>query len=1142
MKLVCKRSFIAAGMCFAVASFHGFACGKAPALTPDSKLRAPDSSVQEFASFTTDFCIDCHSGADAEAKIDLEAMLEEPIAAKFGDWRKVQRVLSDRTMPPADSEQPSASRHSEAKDTVDSMVQGAINKSASDPGPHLLRRLTNAEYEYCIEDLTGIKFDLQGVLLSDNVGGSGFTNSSSAQFMNEATLERYLEAAKLIAEHAMIGAGSVYFYQDPGLTGLELSAIQRIQKIYQAYGFRASAGEGAKPFGLERYASAFQVAWQYRYREQLDLSEVTLEELAEASGISGRFAQHVWDVVQQEDLSFPLSLIAKKWRAISAPKDTPAASIQLAGKQAQMLFEELQAWQNRLSSAAGQEEAALLTGRRVKVPTSVDFTARAIRKRRQLSREEVPDLTNRTSYDADGTVRIELRVEHASANVGAKPAVVFVNPQFRFDLFDGTDLEPVPLASVLDDGEKTRLAFGKNPGGLSIGANDFAMKVGASKVINIQLPEDVRYGELTVTASIDPMLGRDAVVRTVISDVTSQYDPQLGVGSREYSALLRDTNSTKMDEWESGLTDFAAALPQISHREPTPSDRDPILSLYDNTYNLPERNYFHTAVKYHRDDSFFVERILPPNEVKALETAWTDLLTSFNYHATNFRFAAQKYKVQIEDTAIEADRSLWLERFPAAVQPILLAQKTQFDAMQRLLLNARQEHIRNVLDFASRAWRRPITDREADELRGLYDDLTSNGQLDHRQAIKSLFVRVLVAPDFLYRLENDSLHSNASTHAESKSFDVDYYELASRISFAIWCSMPDEELLRSARTGELGEREVLVGQVQRMLASPKSRRLATEFFGQWLGFYHFDEFRGVDTGRYPEFDEVLKNALYEEAISFFEHLVREDRPYHEIIQANYSFLDSRSAAHYGIELESRESLASMKLANAEYALDFRDSQADVEARKVIFPAGTPRGGLFGLAAILTTTSAPLRTSPVKRGDWILRRLLGTPVPPPPPDAGSIPAEEVLSDGLTIRQRLEAHRSQAECMNCHVRIDPLGFTLEHFDSLGRWRESYADNQPIDASGTLATGSEIEGFDGLREHLAEQDHAFRKTFATKLVAFFNGRAETVSDAALIQSVTEALEADPRISTAVLKIIDSVQFRRRSVSLEQGVLDEG
>ena len=337
--------------------------------------------------------------------------------------------------------------------------------------------------------------------------------------------------------------------------------------------------------------------------------------------------------------------------------------------------------------------------------------------------------------------------------------------------------------------------------------------------------------------------------------------------------------------------------------------------------------------------------------------------------------------------------------------------------MRAALRDAEPGHVEDALRFAERAWRRPLTADEAARLRDFYARLRRGGGLDHEHAIRALLARILVAPAFLYRAEPPEAGRGGIVPLTD-------WQLASRLSYFLWSSMPDEPLREAAAAGRLRDPAELERQARRMLRDPKARRLATEFFGQWLGFYRFDQFQGIDAGRFPEFTDRLRAAMYEEAVSFFEHLVREDRPVDEILFADYTFLNRPLAEHYGVA------------AVAAKGDDFV---------KVDGLAEQHRGGLLGMGAVLAATSAPLRTSAVKRGDWVLRRIVGTPVPPPPADVGSIPADDVLADGLTVRQRLEAHRKNASCANCHARIDPLGFALEPFDPLGRWRDAYGDGQ-------------------------------------------------------------------------------------------------
>jgi hypothetical protein len=332
------------------------------------------------------------------------------------------------------------------------------------------------------------------------------------------------------------------------------------------------------------------------------------------------------------------------------------------------------------------------------------------------------------------------------------------------------------------------------------------------------------------------------------------------------------------------------------------------------------------------------------------------------------------------------------------------------------------------------------------------------------------------------------------------------WDLASRMSFFLWSSIPDEELRRAAAAGELSNTELVQRQVKRMLADPKARRLSTEFFGQWLGFYHFDQFRGVDTGRFPEFTDEIKNSMYDEATSFFEHVIRKDRPVREILFADYGFLNQPLAKFYGVKKEVK-------------------STGPVE---LVPDAGSfQRGGLLRLGAILTSTSAPLRTSPVKRGDWVLRRILGTPVPPPPADAGKLPADDKDFGNLSLREKLEAHKRNASCANCHVRIDPLGFPLEHYDSTGRWREKYPDGKPIDDSGVLSDQTQIAGVPGLLDYLKLKEDQVRRTLATKLLGYALGRTVQASDQLLIDRLV-ATGGNATFSQLAAEIVISKQFR--------------
>jgi hypothetical protein len=1027
-------------------------------------------------AFLKRYCFDCHAGSEPEAQIDLKRMLAEPsLATSFKRWQKVAWMVDQTKMPPEEAPQPD---EAERKSVV-ALLRGALRevarRHAGDPGPVLMRRLTGAEYAYTMSDLTGLDLKLDRDFVSDAVGGEGFANTGVVQFMQDSTLERYLDAAKRVAAHAVIGAGPLQFYHDPGKTGYELSAITRIQEIYRSHGFRTASGEGGEPFGLDRYARAFYLAWRYRHRERLGLGQATLADVAAAEQIDSRFAAHIWSVLNDDAPSFPTSEVVARWHGLPHPDGLDEEGRQSVRKDCDELYRLMNDWQTRLAgSTADREETSVLTEASLHAsPTHVFKTVLARPK------------------EGASSVRMNLSVVIVERNQDVKPVVIWKNPRLRFRALPGSREDEQPLKGVLTAGQVRDFAFGHHPSGGTMAPDDFATTGAISQTVEIPVPAGTRRIALEVEVQLDVLNGDDCAVRCVIADGEADT---LG----RVSALLANPDRPSFPSWKAGVFEFARQLPQISHREPAPSDRDPIPYPFDNSYNGRERDYFHYKVKYWRDDRFVYEKILDDQTRRRLDDAWIDLLSSFEYHDVLYRFVAEKRQLDLAARSVAEFDDDQIAALPEDLQTYVRRLHDESRSVQMALKAAQPAHLADALEFASLAWRRPLRRDEKDRLLAFYENLRRESQLDHPQAVRALLTRILVAPDFLYRVEKPI--------GDADVVALPDWELAARLSYFLWASPPDAELRRAAAAGELGSKEALIAQARRMLRDTKARRFATEFFGQWFGFYQFDRFRGVDLERFPEFTDRLKSALYDEAVTFFEHLVSSDRPVSEILFADYAFLNRDLARHYAID----EDVSSTFPVRVEGANRFH------------------RGGLLSLGAVLTVTSAPLRTSPVKRGDWVLRRVLGTVVPPPPADAGTIEGEDVISGGKTMRERLEAHRRLPSCTNCHSRIDPLGFALEHFDSLGRWREQYRDGKSIDASGTLADGTAISELEGLRRHLQSQMPQFERTLAAKLVAYALGRGELVSEAELIEQMTAGLSEDNRFSSLIVKIVGSPQFR--------------
>ncbi len=394
-----------------------------------------------------------------------------------------------------------------------------------------------------------------------------------------------------------------------------------------------------------------------------------------------------------------------------------------------------------------------------------------------------------------------------------------------------------------------------------------------------------------------------------------------------------------------------------------------------------------------------------------------------------------------------------------------------------------------VAAFARRAFRRPIDEADLAPYRGR----------PFADAVRAM----LVAPTFLFRIEGTRAPADGDAPG---AVPVDDHALAARLSYLLWSTAPDETLLARADAGGLRTAEGRAAAVARMVADPRSVALAERFAAQWLGFDRLVTTSAPDRRRFPTFTPALRDAMAAEATLSFDRIVREDRPVFELLDADGTFLNATLAAHYGIDGVEGDALRWV-------AVDDRR-----------------RGGVLGMGAVLTATSFPLRTSPVVRGAWVLETLLGTPPPPPPPDAGTLPADDVRDDGLSPKARLEAHRKREECASCHRRIDPIGFALEPFDPIGRWRDAAA-GQPIDATGALPGGPPFEGPVGLKEALLARREAFARTFVERLLGYALGRGLEAGDERSVRAIVDALlDDDGRSSVALLGVVESVPFRYR------------
>jgi hypothetical protein len=407
---------------------------------------------------------------------------------------------------------------------------------------------------------------------------------------------------------------------------------------------------------------------------------------------------------------------------------------------------------------------------------------------------------------------------------------------------------------------------------------------------------------------------------------------------------------------------------------------------------------------------------------------------------------------------------------------------------------------RIVAGLMRRAYRRPVTDADLQVPLKFYREARTGA--DFEAGIEMALRAVLVSPEFLFRVEQDP-----AGVAPNTAYRMSDLELASRLSFFIWSSIPDDELLDAAIRGKLRTPAVLEQQVRRMLADSRSRALVSNFADQWLYLRNLAS-TTPDMRAFPDFDDNLRQAFRQETELFFESIMREDRSVLDLLRANYTFVNERLAKHYGIP-------------NV-YGSRFR---------RITFSGGDEgRGGLLRQGSILTVTSYATRTSPVIRGKWILSNILGVPPPPPPPDVPALKEKSTIGKNLSMRERMAEHRANPACSGCHQLMDPVGFSLENYDAVGRWRKM-EDGTRIDATGGLPDGSKFEGVAGLQQALLSRPEVFTGTFTEKLLTYALGRGVEYYDAPAVRKVVqEAGAKDYRFSSFILGIVSSTPFQLR------------
>jgi len=491
---------------------------------------------------------------------------------------------------------------------------------------------------------------------------------------------------------------------------------------------------------------------------------------------------------------------------------------------------------------------------------------------------------------------------------------------------------------------------------------------------------------------------------------------------------------------------------------------------------------------FHREDEPLIRLFLNDAQKKQLDRLWLEH-TFISKQPT----AENDYLPQFIGFVTQ-DQPKELLAYYEGMRPLF---KKQAEDFEKQLEAAIPKQLDALIEFAHRAYRRPLAEKEQLELRALYQAIRKKGAA-HDEAFRGVLARILVAPAFLFRIEKAAPGKDAGP--------VNDWELATRLSYFLWASAPDAELRTLAAAGKLRDPKVVAEQAERMLKDGRARALAIEFGTQWLHVRGFNEHNEKNEKLFPTFDAALKSAIYEESILFFQDLFQQNRPVAHILDADATFLNETLAKHYGIP-----------------------GVTGPQFRRVEKIRQYGRGGILGLASVQTKESGASRTSPTLRGNWVSETLLGEKLPKPPPDVPKI-SEEEAGAKLTVRQQVEMHSKAPQCAVCHVRVDPFGFALEKYDPIGRRRDKDLGGLAVDAKAKLKDGTEFDGIDGLRNYLLEKKKdVIVRLFCRKLLGYALGRQVSLSDTALLdEMVVELNKSSGTVTTAVQMIVRSPQFR--------------
>lgn len=952
--------------------------------------------------FVNRYCLDCHSGDNPKAKFDVSPYRQKSdVVADFGHWELILDMLQNKEMPPEDEEvQPSDQDRQQMIDWILALKREEAEKNAGDPGTILARRLSNAEYNYTIRDLTGVDIQPTREFPVDPANEEGFDNTGESLTLSPALLKKYLEAARKVSEYLVVKPDGFEFAPHPVLTETDRDkyCVNRIIDFYQQ-----------QNTDLGDY---FHAALDIKIKHNGSLSNDLLNDVAHEHRLSAKYLKTIWQLLEDGQHHWgPVARLRALWNESCEVEDAERVS--------------------------------------AKIQTMVDYAKEA------------------------------------------RAALTFDIPHIRVR-------------------------------GIHNGCQAFVLWRNREKANHRMLGDVRRWTEHP--SESDEALGLKLPVSVNrASDSSEQPDLDTPDGPHE----SEDRNVT-LAQATAAIERFCAVIPDafyISERGREFLDPD------ENRQNAEKGRLlsagFHSMMGYFRDDRPLYELILNHEQQAELDALWQELdfiafapmrqhqgLVWFERTDSRFMRSEEFDFARAEDKDVTSEdkikrlaevylaKALEMGADALAAEAItehfqLINQSVRW--VERTRLQARPSHLRSLLDFAHRAYRRPLTQTETQDLISFYSQLMAEDNLSHEDAIRDCVMSILVSPQFWYRFDIPSTQPGVNP--------IPDVSLASRLSYFLWSSMPDEALLKEAQEGQLHEPSVLQGQVRRMIQDDRFRGLAVEFVGNWLDFRRFQTHNSVDRQRFPQFTDALRQSMFEEPLQFFMNLARDNRSILEFLYSDDTWVDPVLAEHYGIPMESGP---------------------DVHGWKRVRAKEYGRGGLLPMAVFQTVNAPGLRTSPVKRGYWIVRQVLGEHIPPPPPNVPELPPDESAME-LSLAKLLARHREVKDCAACHEKFDSIGLAFEGYGPVGERRELDLAGRPIENRAVFPKGEEGTGLEGLKEYLAQhRQPEFVNQLSRKLFSYALGRSLIPSDEPILESMqTRLSENGYRFQVLLESIVTSPQF---------------